>query len=390
MKQISNPYTIQKKRSVEASFTSDSSNNQTKSNSHEQNQSKRSGNSINASSGVGQPAVQNVRREDNEPNQSHGIDSRKRGVDEISSGTASNSLFPLATSDANKQSVDLVQPHVLLVSTKQKGNGLIRFIRNVPYTYTKIVPDYIMGSNRCILFLSLKYHNLHPNYIHRRIAELKNDFDLRVLLCLVDVEDNASILLYLNKLCVVNSLSLLLAWSEEECARYIETFKFRENKETSVIEKKKDMSFMEQISEALSSVRSVNKTDSSQLMLQFGNLKSLVTASMEEIRSCPGIGDKKVMRMFNAFNKPFSASLAAKKREEETHIASIEHDIANIENELIDDDDNNNHNSPESIDQEVSVIEKLNNVESINNSTVKNNPVAEAPGTIEKSPPISS
>jgi hypothetical protein len=83
--------------------------------------------------------------------------------------------------------------------------------------------------------------------------------------------------------------------------------------------------------------------------------------------------------------------LAAKKREEETHIASIEHDIANIENELID-DDNNNHNSndPETIDQEVSVIEKLNNVESINNSTVKNNPVAEAPGTIEKSPPISS
>ena len=74
----------------------------------------------------------------------------------------------------------LIQPHVLLVSSRQRGNSILGFIRNVPFTYAKIIPDYIFGPNRCALFLSFKYHNLHPNYIHRRIAELKNDFDVLI------------------------------------------------------------------------------------------------------------------------------------------------------------------------------------------------------------------
>ncbi len=229
----------------------------------------------------------------------------------------------------------LVQPHVLLVSTRQRGNGLLRLIRNVPFTYAKIVPDYIFGPNRCALFLSFKYHNLHPNYIHRRIAELKNDFDLRVLLCLVDVDDNASILLNLNKTCVVNNLTLTLAWSEQEAARYLETFKAFEGKDASVIQKKKDLSYSERASDVLGCVRSVNKTDAAQLVSQFGNFKSLATASIEELKSCPGIGEKKVRRLYDAFTKPFSSSLAKKRKEEREHLDNIEKDIADVENDSI-------------------------------------------------------
>ena len=67
-----------------------------------------------------------------------------------------------------------------------------------------MTPDFIMASNRCALFLSCKYHNLHPQYIHKRIAELRKDFDLRVLLCLVvvDIQDDASTILFWNKLAV--------------------------------------------------------------------------------------------------------------------------------------------------------------------------------------------
>ena len=118
-----------------------------------------------------------------------------------------------------------LQPHVLHVSTKQRGNAVLNYIRNVPFSYSTMVPDYIFSPNRCALFLSCKYHNLHPKYIHRRISELRTDFDLRVLLCLVDIEDNASTLLALNKLCVINNMTLILAWSNEEAARYLEPLK---------------------------------------------------------------------------------------------------------------------------------------------------------------------
>ena len=310
------------------------------------------------------PTTTNVTATTNNSNSS-----RKRSVEEISTSsrnaatnqiTAShsvrtthenetNSNNPLLASNTNNTTnqtataAELIQPHVLLVSTKQRGNGVLRFIRNVPYTYTNIVPDYIMGPNRCALFLSFKYHNLHPNYIHRRIAELKGDYDLRVLLCLVDVQDNASILLHLNNICVVNQLSLTLAWSEEECARYLETFKAFEGKDASLIQKKKEVTYMDQVCDVLGCVRSVNKTDSSQLLMQFGNMKNLATSKMEDLRSCPGIGEKKVRRLFDAFHKPFSTSLAEKRREERERLEMlqvIERDIANIEEEDdVDDDD---------------------------------------------------
>ena len=208
----------------------------------------------------------------------------------------------------------LLQPHVLIVSTKQRGNGILRYIRNVPFAYAKIVPDYIVGPNRCALFLSFKYHNLHPNYVHRRIAELRSDFDLRILLCLVDVEDNASILLFLNKLCCVNNMTLVLAWSEQETARYLETFKAFEAKDAATIQKKKEVTFKEQIADTLGCIRSVNKTDSATLYTQFGNLRKVMTAGMDDIRLCPGVGEKKARRMYEAFHKPFSTAMAAKRR----------------------------------------------------------------------------
>ncbi len=210
-----------------------------------------------------------------------------------------------------------LQPHVLQVSTKQRGNGILRYMRNVPFAYAKIVPDYIVGPNRCALFLSFKYHNLHPNYVHRRIAELKSDFDLRLLLCLVDVEDNAAILLILNKLCCVNNMTLILSWSEQEAARYLETFKAFESKDASTIQKKKQVTFEEQIADTLSCIRSVHKTDAATLTSQFGNLKNIMTASIEDIRLCPGIGEKKAKRLFEAFNKPFSKTMAKKRKAEQ-------------------------------------------------------------------------
>lgn len=213
-------------------------------------------------------------------------------------------------------------PHVLLVSTKQRGNGILRYVRNVPIQYVQIVPDYLCGPNRCALFLSFKYHNLHPQYIYRRIKELKSDYDLRLLLCLVDVEDNESILSVLNKTCCVNNMTLILAWSEEEVARYLETFKAFEGKDASTIQKKKEVTFPEQVADVLGCIRSVNKTDAATLKNQFKNVRSVMNASVDDIRQCPGIGEKKARRLYDAFNKPFS-SVMAKKRKEERGLSAV-------------------------------------------------------------------
>lgn len=164
----------------------------------------------------------------------------------------------------------MLSTHVLHISQKQKGNPVLQHIRNVPHKFSPMVPDYIFAPTRCALYLSLRYHNLHPNYIHRRIAELRNDFEFRMLLCHVDLDDNTNPILFLNDLCVQNNLTLVLAWSEQEAARYLETVKAFDGKDLSMIQKREFTNHIDKISHALGSVRSVNKTDASQLLNQVG------------------------------------------------------------------------------------------------------------------------
>lgn len=273
--------------------------------------------------------------------------STKHPNDEVSTktneGHGMTERVPNRKTDGLLDNLAMLQPHVLYVSTRQRGNGILRFIRNVPFSYANIVPDYLVAPNRCVLFLSFKYHNLHPQYIHRRIAELNSGFDLRILLCLVDVEDNNAILLFLNKLCCVNNLSLILAWTEEEAARYLETFKAYENKDASLIQKKKDMTFSEQVADTLGCIRSVNKTDAVTLLSQFGNVKSIMSASLEDIRQCPGIGEKKAKRLFDAFNKPFSSTKSKQQQKakdmERIHNTESENKIATGMSDDDDDED---------------------------------------------------
>ena len=129
------------------------------------------------------------------------------------------------------------------------------------------------------------------------------------MLCLVEIQDNASTLLFLNKLAVLNNFTLVLAWSEEEAARYLETFKAYENKDAAVIQRKEKETYVDQVTDVLCAIPTINKTDSIQLISQFGSLNAVMNADVEELSLCPGVGEKKVKRLFDAFHKPFSSSV---------------------------------------------------------------------------------
>jgi DNA excision repair protein ERCC-1 len=211
------------------------------------------------------------------------------------------------TSMTDRDQHALLQPHVLYVSTKQRGNAVLNFIRNVPFAYSTMVPDYIMSTTRCALFLSLKYHSLYPDYIHRRIAEIRSD------------------------------LTLILAWSEEEAARYLETFKAFDGKDASIIQKKEQTHFADQVADFLGTSK-INKTDSGQLLSQFSNLRSLMEASMDELGLVAGMGEVKVRRLHDAFHKPFSSKAAAKRQKTRQEEEELEDDEGSKEQEFGDDD----------------------------------------------------
>lgn len=122
---------------------------------------------------------------------------------------------------------------------------------------------------------------------------------------LIDDENNMANLTELNKIAFVNNYTLIYCWSNLECARYLETFKNYENKAPTIIQSKEETEFLPRMNQVLTNVRSVNKTDVSTLLDVFGNLTNICSATEQQLVLCPGIGEKKVKRLYQALHEPF-------------------------------------------------------------------------------------
>ncbi|CAN8178151.1 unnamed protein product [Coccothraustes coccothraustes] len=183
--------------------------------------------------------------------------------------------------------------------------SVLRFIRNVPWEFGDVSADFVLGTSSCALFLSLRYHHLHPEYIHERLRALGRSFGLQVLLLQVDVRDPHQSLKDLAKVCLLTDCTLLLAWSAEEAGRYLETFKSYEQKPPDLLKERVEQDFLSRVTDCLTSVKSVNRTDALSLLGTFGSLAAVAGASREDLSLCPGVGPQKAKRLFDVLHEPF-------------------------------------------------------------------------------------
>lgn len=125
------------------------------------------------------------------------------------------------------------------VNPKQRGNPILKAITNIPWEFNdKIIPDYVVGKAACVLYLSIRYHNLKPDYLNERLKLLGKNYELRVLLVQVDVKESAAALKHLTRICLLADLTLMLAWTPEEAGKIIETYKLFENRSADFIMEK--------------------------------------------------------------------------------------------------------------------------------------------------------
>lgn len=198
-----------------------------------------------------------------------------------------------------------LKQNCILVNPKQRGNPILKSITNVAWEWDEIVPDYVVGATTCILYLSLKYHNLNPDYIHQRLKSLGRLFELRVLLVQVDIKEPHNALKTLTRICLLANLTLMLAWSLEEAGKIVETYKLYENKPPDMIMERSEQDPHQRLCVALTNIKPVNKTDAMTLLQNFGTLENLINSSEEKLASVSGLGPRKVSKLFKTLNEPF-------------------------------------------------------------------------------------
>ncbi|KAH7312204.1 restriction endonuclease type II-like protein [Stachybotrys elegans] len=207
-----------------------------------------------------------------------------------------------------KKTVSAIQ-----VSPRQRGNPVLTCIKSMPWEYSDIPADYVLGITTCVLFLSLKYHRLHPEYIYKRIRDLQGKYQLRILLTMVDIPNHEDSLRELSKTSLVNNVTIILCWSAAEAARYLELYKSYENANFSAIRGQQPSSYTERLEDFVTVPRSLNKSDAVALVANFGSLRNAVNAEPEQLGMIAGWGGVKVKRWKEAVEEPFRVRKAAKR-----------------------------------------------------------------------------
>lgn len=204
-------------------------------------------------------------------------------------------------------------PSSIIVSPRQKGNPMLNNIKSMPWEYGDIPADYVLGLTTCALFLSLKYHRLHPEYIYTRIKNLQGKYALRIVLVMVDIATHEEPLKELSKTSLINNVTLILTWSAAEGARYLELFKTYEHAAPTSIKQHQSTAYADRMVDFITTPRSINKTDAVSLVSQFGTIRTAVNARHEDVAGIAGWGEKKVKRWCGAVREPFRVQRAARR-----------------------------------------------------------------------------
>ncbi|KAJ7251518.1 restriction endonuclease type II-like protein [Mycena haematopus] len=194
--------------------------------------------------------------------------------------------------------------NAIIVNPLQRGNPVLENIRNVTKEFGDVVCDYQVGRTTGVLFLSLKYHRLHPEYIHTRIEKLGISYSLRILLVVCDVTEHRDPIRELTKTCLINNITVLVAFSVEEAGHYLSTFKLFEHRPPDLIKERVDKDYDSILRSTLTSISKVNKTDVETLRTSFGSFSNISRATSDQLQNLPGFGQVKVRNIKNAFEKP--------------------------------------------------------------------------------------
>ncbi|KAF8473780.1 restriction endonuclease type II-like protein [Gautieria morchelliformis] len=207
----------------------------------------------------------------------------------------------------------VIQPssgNAIIINSCQRLNPLLDLIRNVAKEFGDIVPDFEVGRTTGVLYLSLKYHRLHPEYIHQRIEKLGHRYNLRILLIVCDISEHQDPIRELTKTCLINNITIIVSWTNEEAALYLSTFKQYEHKPPDIIKERVDKDYASIFRSALTSIKGINKTDVQTLRSNCGSFAGISRASEQTLLDLPGFAQTKVRRLRDTFHKPFHNSTA--------------------------------------------------------------------------------
>lgn len=210
------------------------------------------------------------------------------------------------------------------VNLNQEHNPVLKLVRNVPWEYGEdglaLLVDYLLGRSTGILFLSVKYHRLHPNYIYERLRPIpRRKYRLQIILLLLDDPQNWArsdkIVREVSRAAILLDWTVVLAWTPEEAARWLEALHAFQSKSAAALRERAGPGGVNP-EQVLVELPGINRTDARRLLKAGGGtLQGVALLTMEQVLQLPGFGIKKATTLMEALDAPFIVALEQGREE---------------------------------------------------------------------------
>jgi DNA excision repair protein ERCC-1 len=194
----------------------------------------------------------------------------------------------------------------LTISKRQEKNPLIPLLSVAEIEWSETtVADYSIGRDVAVLFLTLKYHRLHPEYLTNRIRDFRGGFPVRLLLFLVNDENPDQVISRLTALSIANSMNLILAFDYEEASRWILSLYTTQDAPVEDL-KASNETMREMAIDALNAL-GTSKKEAESLLSEIPVLADILCSSKDKLANTCILSEKKVDNIIAVVEEPFGA-----------------------------------------------------------------------------------
>ncbi|KEG10730.1 DNA repair protein [Trypanosoma grayi] len=209
---------------------------------------------------------------------------------------------------------------VVLVSERHKGKSIIRLLQRHRCTVEWMdndVCDFLCGG-ALVLYIDDMNRLCETTYrgvVSKRISSVKAQIGSSgrsvVLLLIGSLEPRPDVMVWLNLHCSVElHCGVMLCWTEEECASYLEGLAGSgvASVEYRVAGKKESAPVPVLVEAFTQTPQLMTRNDVVRAAHRFGSVAKLLTAAPEEFSNLPGFGPKKAGRLCTVFHACFQTS----------------------------------------------------------------------------------
>ena len=192
----------------------------------------------------------------------------------------------------------------ITISKLQEKNPLIKILSPAKIEWDESsVCDYSIGHQIGILFLSLKFHRSHPEYLDKRVLNFKGGYASRILLLVVDGQNPDRVISKLTSYSIANNLNLVLAFDYEEAGRWILTMYNTQEAQVDELKASNETTYDIAI-DALNAI-GVSKKDAASMLESCGTLSKCLLQSRGELAKTNILSDFKMEQFLAALDEPF-------------------------------------------------------------------------------------